>query len=50
MFAAAQIPTARGRSSSQNSTVSAETAITTTPAPARARSTRAAMNSPAVRE
>ena len=45
-FAAAQTPTAFGRSSSVNITVSAESAITMTPAPAKPRTTRAAMNSP----
>jgi hypothetical protein len=50
MFAAAQIPTALGRSSSENNTVSAEMAITMIPAPAKPRTTRAAMNMAAERE
>ena len=50
MFAAAQTRTALGRSSSENRTARAETAITVSPAPASPSSTRAAMNSPAVRE
>ncbi len=45
-FAAAQTPIAFGRSSSENITVSAESAITTMPAPATPSTTRAAMNSP----
>jgi hypothetical protein len=49
-FAAAQMPTAFGRSSSLNITVSAESAITMIPAPAMPRTTRAAMNSPTVLE
>jgi hypothetical protein len=44
-FAAAQIPTALGRSALLNSTVSAVIDITITPAPASPRSSRAARNS-----
>lgn len=46
-FAAAHSPTARGRSASLNITVSPETAMTITPAPASPRTSRAAMNAPA---
>ncbi len=49
-LAAAQIPTALGRSSSLDSTASAETAITITPAPASSISARAPRNAPAVVE
>ncbi len=43
-FAAAQTPTALGRSSSLKSTARAETAITITPAPARPTTIRATTN------
>jgi hypothetical protein len=49
-FPAPRIPTAFGRSSFENSTVSEEIAITITPAPASPSSTRAAMNSVTVVE
>jgi hypothetical protein len=49
-FAAAQMPTAFGRSSSLNSTVSAESAMTMMPAPAIPSTTRAAMKSTTVLE
>ena len=45
-----EIPTAFGRSSLENSTVSEEIAITITPAPASPSTTRAAMNSVTVVE
>ena len=45
-----QMPTALGRSSSVNSTVSADRTITMMPAPATPSTTRAAMNSPGVVE
>src|SRR5581483_7426655 len=47
-FAADHTATAFGRSSSENSTVNEDSAITITPAPARPSSTRAAMNSATV--
>ncbi len=46
-LAAAQMPTARGRSSSVKSAVSAASAITITPAPASPSTALAAMNTPA---
>ena len=45
-LAAAQMPTAFGRSSSEKRTASAESAITITPAPATPSTTRAARNAP----
>jgi hypothetical protein len=44
------MPTAFGRSSSLNITVRADSAITMMPAPAMPSTTRAAMNSPTLRE